>query len=78
MSQGPPTPPGGEWGTRKALEVLALAFLFPASIVVGYLAGKWLGGRLGSETVGSIVGGAIGVASGFWQLHAYLRRAPGG
>ena len=67
--------PGGEsWGAQKALQVLALAFLFPAAVVVGYLGGSWLGARVGWPTAGSVVGVVVGAAAGFWQLYAFLRR----
>jgi hypothetical protein len=56
--------------------VLALAFLFPAAIVVGYLGGRWLGGRLGFPTGGGLCGGVVGALAGFWQLFLFLKRLP--
>jgi hypothetical protein len=75
---GDPEPaPGDAWGAQKALQVLALAFLFPAAIVVGYLGGRWIGGQLGSPTAGGLAGGVLGAVAGFWQLYAFLRRPSG-
>jgi hypothetical protein len=54
--------------------VLALAFLFPAAIVVGYLGGRWIGGQAGWPTAGAVVGIALGAVAGFWQLYVFLRR----
>jgi hypothetical protein len=66
---------GDSWGAQKALQVLALAFLFPAAIVVGYLGGRWLGGLLGAPTAGAIAGGVLGAVAGFWQLYSFLVRS---
>ena len=54
--------------------MLALAFLFPAAVVVGYLGGHWLGGRVGWPTAGAMVGVGLGAVAGFWQLYVFLRR----
>lgn len=68
-------PPTGEaWGAQKALQVLALAFLFPAAVVIGYLGGRWLGAQVGWPTGGAVAGVALGAVAGFWQLYAFLRR----
>jgi hypothetical protein len=68
-------PSGDSWGAQKALQVLALAFLFPAAIVVGYLGGRWVGARLGAPTAGAIVGCTVGALAGFWQLYSFLARS---
>jgi hypothetical protein len=73
-SPPPPSSPDS-WGAQKALQVLALAFLFPAAIVVGYLAGRWVGIRLGAQTAGGLLGGVVGAVAGFWQLYLFLRRS---
>jgi hypothetical protein len=65
---------GDAWGAQKALQVLALAFLFPAAIVVGYLGGRWVGGLLGWPAAGALAGGVLGAAAGFWQLYSFLVR----
>ena len=75
-SAGDPRP-DDSWGTQRALQVLALAFLFPASIVVGYLAGRWLGARAGAPAAGGLIGAAVGALAGVWQLYLFLRRLPG-
>ena len=73
----PPDPATGDgWGAQKALQVLALAFLFPAAVVVGYLAGRWLGVRFDWPVGGGLLGGVVGAAAGFWQLYLFLRRQP--
>lgn len=74
MSQPAGVPPGDSWGAQKALQVLAMAFLFPAAIVVGYLGGHWLGVRAGWPTAGGLLGGVLGAVAGFWQLYLFLRR----
>ena len=51
-----------------------MAFLFPAAVVVGYLAGRWLGAHAGAPTAGAVLGAVLGAAAGFWQLYAFLRR----
>jgi hypothetical protein len=73
---GLPDPSGDAWGAQKALQVLALAFLFPAAVVVGYLVGRWLGERLGWPTAGGLTGGVIGAVAGFWQLYLFLKVRP--
>jgi len=71
----PPEPPSGDaWGAQKALQVLALAFLFPSAVVAGYLIGHWLGVRAGAPTAGGLLGGVVGAVAGFWQLYLFLRR----
>lgn len=69
-------PSGDAWGAQKALQVLALAFLFPAAVVVGCLAGHWLGERLGWPAAGGLTGAVIGAAAGFWQLFLFLKARP--
>ena len=56
------------------MEVLALAFLLPLTIFVGYAAGRWVGARAGNPAAWALGGGVAGAVAGFWQLYAYLRR----
>ncbi|HVS02263.1 MAG TPA: hypothetical protein VMT16_05795 [Thermoanaerobaculia bacterium] len=62
----------GEWGARGALQVLALAFLFPVATYLGFRVGAWVGSRIGAPTAGGIVGGLLGAAAGFWELYRVL------
>ena len=72
---GSPSPAGGDgWGSRKALEVLALAFVFPVTVYVGFLAGRWVGERLGDAGTGGVVGLVVGALAGFWEHYEYVRR----
>ena len=73
---GGPGDSGEAWGAQKALQVLALAFLFPAAVVVGYLGGKWVGGLGGWPQAGALAGAVLGAAAGFWQLYLFMRRLP--
>ena len=54
--------------------MLALAFVFPLTIWVGYLAGGWIGERVGDRDAWALGGAVVGAVAGFWELWAYLRR----
>ena len=74
-SPAPPARPEGDgWGSRKALEILALAFVFPLTVFVGFAAGRWVGEKLGDAGTGSVVGLVVGALAGFWELYEYTRR----
>jgi positive regulator of sigma E activity len=68
------TEPGEPWGGKKAMEVLALAFVFPLTIWIGWAVGGWIGERLGNESAWALGGVLVGAVAGFWELWAYLRR----
>jgi hypothetical protein len=61
-------------GASKALEMLALAFVFPLTIYVGFLAGRWIGAYLGASGPGALVGGILGAVGGFLELYGFARR----
>jgi hypothetical protein len=68
-------PVGDPWGSRKALEVLALAFVFPATVYVGFAAGRWAGERwFDAPGAGGLVGLGLGALAAFWELYEYVRR----
>jgi hypothetical protein len=66
---------GDAWGARKALEVLAIAFVFPLALYVGFVAGRWVGERFGAPGPGGLIGAALGAAAGFWELYRFVRRS---
>ena len=59
------------------MEILAVAFVFPVAVYLGF----WLGGKvgiwLGAPTLGGIVGGILGAVAGFLELHQVLSRSSG-
>lgn len=74
-ASGPPAePPADGGGAQKALQVLAIAFVFPVAIYVGFLGGRWLGGQLGAAAAGGLVGALLGAIAGFWELYRFVRR----
>jgi len=62
-------PPSG----AKALELLALAFVFPVATIGGFYAGRWLGGLVAFEIAGGLVGAVLGFLAGFWELYRLVR-----
>jgi hypothetical protein len=75
--QPPPAPGGDPWGTRKALEVLGLAFVFPVAVGLGFWGGSRIGASLGAPQLGGILGGALGAVAGFWELYRLVLRGEG-
>lgn len=55
-------------------EASVAGILFPASLVAGYLLGKWIGQWLGLGQTPAFVGAGLGAAAGFWNLYRLLRR----
>lgn len=56
-------------------EALGAGIVLPACTVVGYLGGRFAGRLLHWGDVAAYAGAALGVAAGFWNLFALLKRA---
>ena len=61
--------------TRKALTILAVAFVFPVAIYLGFWLGGKAGGYFGAPTLGGILGGVVGAVAGFLELWQVLKRS---
>jgi predicted MFS family arabinose efflux permease len=55
-------------------EASAAGILFPASLVAGYLLGRWVGRALGWGDLPAFIGAGLGALAGFWNLYRLLRR----
>lgn len=54
---------------RRALDYSVIGLVFPVAMIMGFLAGRWIGGFFGQARLGSIVGGLFGIAAGFYNLY---------
>lgn len=73
MEDAPP-PDNDSWSTRRALEVLGLAFVFPVAVFLGFWLGNRVGEWLGAPQLGGILGGVLGAVAGFWELYRLVLR----
>ncbi|MGD2115582.1 MAG: AtpZ/AtpI family protein [Acidobacteriota bacterium] len=55
-------------------EYSVVGFVFPVALVLGFLAGRWLGSLLGGPAVGAVVGVILGTAAGFYNLWETMQR----
>ena len=62
----------------KAYNALSLAFLFPASIVAGFLIGYGLDKLFDSGSVCTIIFSILGSAGAFLQLFRFSKSSDGG
>ena len=62
----------GDWIGIGDLSTIGLTLAF--AIVIGFFAGRWIGGKLGNQTVGSIVGFLFGTAAGFIEMFRAVSR----
>ena len=53
---------------------MSLAFEFTGAVVVFWLIGRWVDGRLGIEPWGQVVGSVIGWVGGFLHLYYKVQR----
>jgi ATP synthase protein I len=60
---------------RLAARATAIGIQFAASIVIGFGAGYWIDGKLGTKPWGSLVGLLLGAASAFRDLYLLGRKA---
>lgn len=56
-----------------AAALIGMGFFVAGSIVLGVLAGRWLGGKFGSEPLGLIVGLSLGIAVASYGVYVMLR-----
>ena len=55
-------------------DLASIGITLALAITIGYFGGKWIGGKLGSEDIGSYIGFAIGVAAGFLEMFRSVAR----
>ena len=52
----------------QAGEAVSLAMTLAVCVLIGFLAGRWIGGKLGNADLGTVVGLMIGVFAAAWEL----------
>ena len=62
----------GWW--RALAEITAIGFTFPLAIAVGYVAGWWMDGKLGTSPWLTLVMTGLGVLAAFVQLFRFASR----
>ena len=63
---------GGDWISVGDLGTIGITLVL--AIVIGFFAGRWIGGKLGNPTVGSIIGFLFGTAAGFVEMFRAVSR----
>jgi len=66
--------PNNRWMT-KAGPVMALPFLVPISVAIGYGLGWWLDSKLGTKPWLADIGGILGFAAGIYESAVILMKA---
>ena len=57
------------WG-----DLMSMGLVFPVAIVLGFFAGRWIGGLVGHPEGGQWIGLIWGIAAGFWELYKVTQR----
>lgn len=67
---------GGGWTSGMGVmgEYMVIGVVFPVALVGGFFLGWWIGGLLGSETVGAFTGLGLGTVAAFYNLFETLQR----
>ena len=58
----------------RLLDVAVIGLVFPVASVLGFLAGRTVGGWFGAATTGAMIGFLFGVAAGFYNAYQTIRR----
>ena len=56
------------------MNLSVIGTVFPVSIVLGLLAGRWIGGWFEAARVGGMIGVLVGIAAGFYNLFQMVSR----
>ena len=63
----------------RILDLSAVGLAFPVALLLGYFAGRLIGGWLGNPQLGAMIGALVGIAGGFYNLFKMVSRlAPRG
>ena len=65
-----------EWAKLMNLSVIGL--VFPVSMVLGYLAGRFVGGFFDAARLGGVIGGLLGIVSAFYNMFKMVSEIPSG
>lgn len=63
--------------TRQSFRVIDLSsigLVFPVAMILGYLAGGVIGSWLGFKEAGQMIGGFLGIVSGFYNVYKVVLR----
>lgn len=55
-------------------DLASIGITLALAITIGYFGGKWIGGKLGNEDIGSYVGFVLGTAAGFIEMFRSVAR----
>ena len=55
-------------------EAVSLAMTLAVCVLIGFLGGRWIGGKLGNADLGTVIGLMIGVFAAAWELIKTVRK----
>lgn len=58
----------------RLLDVAVIGLVFPVASVLGFLAGRTVGGWFDAPNAGAMIGFLFGVAAGFYNAYQTIRR----
>lgn len=64
--------------TVQTGEAVSLAMTLAVCVLIGFLGGRWIGGKLGNADLGTVVGLMIGVFAAAWELIKTVRKMNAG
>lgn len=58
----------------QMLDLSAMGLVFPVAMVLGYYAGREIGGWWGADRSGALIGLLVGVLAGFYNVYKMIAR----
>ncbi|MDE0021148.1 MAG: AtpZ/AtpI family protein [Candidatus Poribacteria bacterium] len=59
-------------------EAVSLAMTLAVCVLIGFIGGRWIGGKLGNADLGTVIGLMIGVFAAAWELIKTVRKMNAG
>ena len=56
------------------MNLSVIGTVFPVSLVLGYLAGRWIGGWFEAARMGGLIGALLGIVAGFYNMFKMVSR----